>query len=149
VSDSIFEKNDRIRPQPMDITRLRRTPASVHEQEVARLEQLAHWLDSVFRIPGTNVRFGFDAILGLIPGLGDGVTALPSIYVVMAAHRMGVPKLTLARMGMNVGIDVILGAIPLLGDLFDIGFKANRKNVALLKRHIEKRSEQDAAYHSA
>jgi hypothetical protein len=147
MSDSIFAKNDPIRPQPSKVTPLRR--ASTHEQEVQRLEELAHWLDSVFRIPGTNVRFGFDAILGLIPGLGDGIVALPSVYVVLAAHRMGVPKLTLARMGMNVGIDMVLGAVPLVGDLFDIGFKANRKNVALLRRHIEKRSLQETATYSA
>jgi hypothetical protein len=75
--------------------------------------------------------------------------ALPSAYVVLTAHRMGVPKLTLARMAINVCIDALLGAVPLVGDLFDIGFKANRMNVALLKRHIESRKMHDDAVYSA
>jgi hypothetical protein len=106
------------------------------ESEIRKLEQLAHWMDNKFVIPGTNVRFGLDSLLGLIPGLGDTVTALPAIYMVMAAHRLGVSRFVLARMIGNVGIDMLVGAIPLLGDLFDLGFKANRRNVALLRRHL-------------
>jgi hypothetical protein len=147
MSDGIFGKNDPVRPQAANRTTLQRS--SYQDQEVQRLEELAHWLDSVFRIPGTDIRFGLDAILGLIPGLGDGVLAVPAAYVVLTAHRMGVSKLTLARMVMNIGIDTLLGAIPLVGDLFDIGFKANRKNVALLRRHIEKRGLREAAQYSA
>jgi hypothetical protein len=94
-----------------------------------------------FRVP--DIRFGLDAILGLVPGLGDGVLALPSAYVVLTAHRMGVSRFTLARMGANVGIDMLLGAIPLFGDLFDIGFKANRKNVALLRQQLAARGESE------
>jgi hypothetical protein len=109
------------------------------EEEIRRLENLADWMDSRFRLPGTNIRFGLDSLLGLIPGLGDGVLALPSAYVVLAAHRLGVSPLVLARMAGNVGIDMVIGAIPVLGDLFDVGFKANRRNVALLRRHLSER----------
>lgn len=109
------------------------------EEEIRRLENLADWMDSRFRLPGTNIRFGLDSLLGLIPGLGDGVLALPSAYVVLAAHRLGVSPLVLARMAGNVGIDMVIGAVPVLGDLFDVGFKANRRNVALLRRHLSER----------
>lgn len=143
ASDTILSKTDASRPRP--VTRLQRT--SPHEQEVQRLEELAHWLDTLFRLPGTNIRFGLDSILGLIPGLGDTLTTLPAAYVVLTAHRMGVSRLTLWRMVMNVGIDTLLGAIPLLGDLFDVGFKANRRNVALLRQHLERRElQQDPQY---
>ncbi len=96
-------------------------------EEVARLENMAYWLGSRFRITGTNVRFGLDAILGLIPGLGDGVLASPSAYLIMAAQRLGASNWLMVRMAANVGIDMILGAVPLVGDIFDVGFKANRR----------------------
>lgn len=111
------------------------------EAEIRKLETLADWLDSRFVIPGTNVRFGLDSVLGLIPGIGDTVLALPSIYVVMAAQRLGVSRFVLMRMIGNVGIDMLVGAIPVLGDLFDVGFKANRRNVALLRRHFGEERE--------
>ena len=104
--------------------------------ELRRLEYLADWLDSRFRLPGTNIRFGLDPILGLIPGIGDGTLALPAVYLIFCAARLGAPRRVLARMGLNVLIDILFGAIPLIGDLFDIGFKANRRNVALLKRAL-------------
>lgn len=107
------------------------------EAELRRLESLADWLDSRFRIPGTDIRFGLDGILGLFPGIGDSVLALPSAYLIMTAHKMGVSRFTLSRMVLNTGLDWLIGLIPLVGDLFDIGFKANRRNVALLRQHIE------------
>src|SRR5699024_5454147 len=91
-----------------------------------------------FRIPGTRVRFGFDSLLGLVPGIGDAATTLPAAYIVYRAHGLGVPWSTLARMGGNVAVDLFIGAIPVLGDIFDVGFKANRRNVALLRRHLGK-----------
>lgn len=100
------------------------------------LEVLADWLDSRFRIPGTGIRFGLDSVLGLVPGVGDAATTVPAAYMLYRAHRMGVPKTVLARMGWNVAIDLVVGAIPLVGDLFDLGFKANRRNVDLLRRHF-------------
>lgn len=100
------------------------------------LELLAHWLDSRFRIPGTGIRFGLDSVLGLVPGVGDAATTLPAAYILLRAHRLGVPKTMLARMGWNVVLDLALGAIPVVGDLFDLGFKANRRNVDLLRQHF-------------
>lgn len=111
-----------------------------HEAEIRRLEQLADWLDSRFRIPGTGIRFGFDSLLGLVPGVGDAATTLPAAYLVWRAHRLRVPRHVLARMAVNVGLDLLVGAVPLVGDLFDLGFKSNRRNVELLKRHLGRRS---------
>ncbi len=105
---------------------------------------MAHWMDSRFRIPGTNVRFGLDGLFGLIPGLGDGVTALPAVYLIMAAQRLGASKWLVTRMAVNVGVDVLVGAIPLVGDLFDVAFKANRRNIALLGRHLEETGQLNA-----
>jgi hypothetical protein len=101
------------------------------------LEQLSQWMDSKFQIPGLNIRFGLDALLGLIPGLGDGIAFLVSCYIIGAANHLGVPRITIARMGLNVGIDLVLGAVPLIGDLFDVAWKANTRNVELLRRTLE------------
>lgn len=106
------------------------------EAELRHLESVATWLDSRFRIPGTGFRFGFDSLLGLVPGVGDTATAIPAAYLVMRAHRMGAPAHLVARMVLNVLIDLFVGAIPLLGDLFDLGFKANRRNVNLLRGYF-------------
>jgi hypothetical protein len=100
------------------------------------LELLARIMDSAFRIPGLGIRFGLDAIIGLIPGLGDALTSLVSLYILSAAHRLGVPRVTLLRMAANIAIDTVLGALPLVGDAFDVYWKANEKNVALLRRHL-------------
>ena len=100
------------------------------------LDSLARWMDSAFEIPGTGVRFGLDAIIGLIPGIGDTVTSFVSLYILHAASRYGVARVTLLRMAMNIGIDWLFGAIPLVGDAFDVYWKANLKNVALLRRHV-------------
>lgn len=100
------------------------------------LERLARWMDSLFEVPGTGVRFGFDAIIGLIPGLGDTITSFVSLYILKAASRAGVPRITLVRMAANIGIDYIVGMVPVAGDLFDVYWKANLMNVELLRRHI-------------
>lgn len=102
------------------------------------LELLAWWLDSRFRIPGTKIRFGLDSVLGLVPGIGDAATTVPAAYLLYRAHRLGVPTSLLARMGANVAVDLVVGAIPIVGDIFDVGFKANRRNVDLLRRHLER-----------
>ncbi len=111
---------------------------SARHAELERLESLAHRMDTLFRIPGTGIRVGLDTLLGLVPGIGDTVTVAPAGYIMYKAHKMGVPKSTLARMGVNVGVDWVLGSIPLIGDLFDMGFKANRRNVKMLREHVEK-----------
>lgn len=98
------------------------------------LDQLSRWMDGLFRIPGVGWRFGLDAIVGLIPGVGDTLTTVISFYVLASAVRYRVPKITLLRMGMNIGIDYLFGAIPFVGDLFDAAWKSNTKNVELLRR---------------
>jgi hypothetical protein len=101
-----------------------------------KLELLAALMDSAFEIPGTNIRFGLDAIIGLIPGLGDTLTSFVSLYILKAASQAGVPRITLLRMATNIGIDYIVGIVPVAGDLFDVYWKANLRNVELLRRHI-------------
>jgi hypothetical protein len=101
------------------------------------LEVLSHLLDDCFHIPGTGIRFGIDGIVGLVPAVGDVLTGLASCIMIFAAWVRGVPYITLARMSANLAIDVIIGAIPFLGDAFDIAWKANRRNYKLLTRHLE------------
>lgn len=99
---------------------------------------LARALDSAVRIPGTNVRFGLDALLGLVPGLGDVAGAAMGSYLVLLGSRLGAPKPVLVRMVLNVALDTLAGVIPVAGDLFDVAWKANTRNMALLERHIER-----------
>lgn len=102
------------------------------------LEALRRWariFDSAFRIPGTRITFGLDPILGLIPGLGDVASPVFSLFFIWHGVRLGVPKVVLARMVLNVVIDTAVGVIPVVGDLFDFGWKANAWNLALLERH--------------
>jgi hypothetical protein len=96
------------------------------------LDLLSHLLDDWFRIPGTSVRFGLDGIVGFIPGVGDIIGGIASCVIIVAAWARGVSYVTLTRMLANWGIEVLLGAVPVLGNLFDIGWKANRRNYALL-----------------
>lgn len=95
-------------------------------------------LDSQFRVPGTNIRFGLDAIIGLIPGLGDISTPIFAALLLVQGVRMRLPLVVQARMVLNAAIDMALGFVPLLGDLADIGFKANLRNLALLERHASR-----------
>jgi hypothetical protein len=101
------------------------------------LDLLAHLLDDWFRIPGTSIRFGLDGIIGLVPWLGDVLAGLASCILIIAAWFRGVPYVTLTRMVVNLAIDVVIGVIPLFGDMFDIAWKANRRNYALMTRHLE------------
>jgi hypothetical protein len=94
-------------------------------------------LDEAFRIPGTSIRFGLDGILGLVPGLGDVLAGLLSLIIPIAAWIRGVPYVTLVRMTTNVAVGVLVGSIPLFGDIFDIAWKANRRNYQLLVRHLD------------
>jgi hypothetical protein len=108
------------------------------EAAIRRLEQLAHWLDDRYRLPGTGIRVGLDGIIGLIPGIGDTATGLLSAYIIYEAWRLGVPRSVLAGMLGNFGIDFVIGAVPVVGDIFDIGWKANRRNVRMLLRHLQR-----------
>lgn len=107
----------------------------VGDRRLDRLRKLAWLLDNQFRVPGTNFRFGLDALIGLVPGLGDIAGSVASAAFIFEAARLGVPKTVIARMLANVGIETVVGAIPALGDLFDAAFKANAKNLRLLERH--------------
>ena len=100
------------------------------------LDLLAHLLDDWFRIPGTTIRFGLDGIVGLIPGIGDIIGGLASCILIFAAWYRGLPYVALVRMIANVAIEVIVGVVPFFGDAFDIAWKANRRNYALMTRHL-------------
>jgi hypothetical protein len=129
VEVEIVDAADVDGPRPRSSRRL--------DQELEpELEMLAHWMDSAFHIPGIGIRFGLDAIIGLIPGLGDTVTSLASLYILNAGRRYGVPRVTMLRMAANIALDYVVGVIPFFGDAFDVVWKANQKNVALLKRHV-------------
>ncbi len=110
--------------------RARRDGSGVLRDE--NLDMLSHLLDDFIRIPGTSIRFGLDGIVGLIPGIGDLLGGLASTVLIVAAWARGVPKVTLLRMVANVAIEVVIGTVPVLGDLFDIAWRANRRNYALL-----------------
>lgn len=97
------------------------------------LENLSHYLDGLFRIPGTGWRFGLDAIIGLIPNVGDTITSLGSFYILFAGVRYGVPKITLLRMAFNIGLDYVVGTIPFVGDAFDLFWRANKQNMDLIR----------------
>ena|SRR6185503_7022238 len=106
------------------------------------LENLAWLMDDLIRIPGLGWRFGLDALIGLIPGFGDTATSLASFYILASAVRYRVPKITMLRMGLNVGIDYLVGSLPLVGDLFDAWWKSNQKNIALLRQRATVSAEE-------
>lgn len=108
-----------------------RRPEIEIDESLGRLSWL---MDDLIRVPGVGWRFGLDALVGLIPGLGDTATSLVSFYILASAVRYGVPKVTLLRMGMNLGIDYLVGSLPLVGDFFDAWWKSNQRNVALLSQ---------------
>ncbi len=105
------------------------------DSRIADVEALARWMDYVFVLPG-GFRYGLAGIIGLIPGIGDVFDALLSLYIVGRAVQLGIPRVTLMRMVLNVGIESVGGALPILGALFDSVFKANRRNYQLLKNHL-------------
>lgn len=113
-----------------------------HEDELARLKRLECLLDRQFAIAG--VEFGIDAVIGLVPIVGDLVSGAIGLYVIIEAKRLGVSRFTKARMYSNWGVDVAVGALPIVGDLFDVAFKSNTKNVKLLIADLEKRDMRRA-----
>jgi hypothetical protein len=117
------------------------SPAQSRAARIARIDALATLLDTAFIVPGTNIRFGFDAMIGLIPGIGDVITTAMSLYIVREARALGVPHHLIVRMLGNVALDGIVGAVPLLGDVFDVMWRANRRNIALLRNHLRARGE--------
>jgi hypothetical protein len=106
------------------------------------LERLGWLMDDLFRVPVLGWRFGLDALIGLVPGLGDTTTSLVSFYILAAAVRYRVPKITLLRMGLNIGLDYVIGSLPLVGDFADAWWKSNRKNVELLQKRATVSAEE-------
>jgi hypothetical protein len=102
-----------------------------------QLDYIAALLDDMWRIPGTHIRFGLDAIIGWIPGIGDAMAGVASCFIVFASWRRGVPSVTLTRMVANILLEATVGAIPLVGDIFHVAWKANRRNYRLLLREKE------------
>ncbi|TRD18912.1 DUF4112 domain-containing protein [Palleronia caenipelagi] len=113
------------------------------QRRLDRLHRISRHMDRAFRIPGTGFRLGWDSILGIIPGVGDLITTLPAAYILYESHRLGAPKSVLARQGVNIAIDTLVGSIPVLGDLFDAGHKANSKNVDLLRAHLHETGRRE------
>jgi uncharacterized protein DUF4112 len=114
---------------------------TLDERRLARMRRLGYLLDSSIRLPGTRFRFGIDAVIGLVPGLGDIAGGLLSMYIIWESSRLGLPRPILARMAWNVAIDVLVGEVPILGDLFDAGFKTNLRNLALLDGYLRRPAE--------
>jgi hypothetical protein len=106
-----------------------------HTARLESLRNLQRLLDEAFRVPGTSIRFGWDPIIGLVPWLGDFVPALLSCGIVLQAHQMRIPRVVQLRMLLNIGIDIIVGIVPVVGDVADVFWKSNTKNMALLERH--------------
>ena len=113
--------------------------------DLARLQALARLMDSAVQIPGTPVRFGLDGVLGLIPGAGDTVSALMSVFILYEARRLGISRPTLHRMATNVLLDAVVGTVPFAGDVYDVYWKANNRNVELLRRHLESAASPEAS----
>ena len=123
---------------PLEPTRDNRQSVKVETS----LEQLSWLMDDLFRVPVLGWRFGLDALVGLIPGFGDTATSLVSFYILVAAVRYRVPKITLLRMGLNVAFDYVVGSLPVVGDLADAWWKSNHKNMDLLKKRATVTSEE-------
>ncbi|MDY8110747.1 DUF4112 domain-containing protein [Fulvimarina sp. 2208YS6-2-32] len=112
-------------------------------RRLKRIGKVARLMDTAVRIPGTGIRFGGDAIVGLIPGIGDAGGGLISLWMINEARRLGMPNAKIVRMLANVGVDVGLGSIPLLGDAFDLYFKANRRNFDIIADHFGEHEMRD------
>ena len=104
----------------------------------AQFEKLTRFLDDAIKVPGTNLRIGWDSIIGIVPGLGDVVSTVLSGYLVYQAKQLGASNWVLTRMVGNVALDFLIGAVPVVGDVFDVFFKSNRRNSKLLKKHLDR-----------
>lgn len=122
-----YERTHNPRTEFRDVDRLVR---------LRRMRGLARLMDTALRIPGTRFSFGADSIIGLVPGVGDFAGAAISLYIVNEARRLGVPNDKLAKMLVNIGFDAVAGSVPLVGDLFDVYFKSNRRNLELVLDHF-------------
>jgi hypothetical protein len=111
-------------------------PTAGPNEGLRRARAVAALLDDAITIPGTDMRVGLDPLIGLMPGIGDFVGGAVSVYIILEAARAGAPASVLVRMASTVGVDIVIGSIPVLGDLFDFGWKSNTRNVRLLERHV-------------
>lgn len=109
-----------------------------HSEVLERLDRLSRLFDTAFALPGTNICFGIEAVMRLIPGIGDAAASALSCWLLYEAHRLKIPNHVFARMVLNVAIEGVMGAVPFLGDLFDVGFRANRRNVKILRDYFER-----------
>jgi len=116
----------------------RESDGSDNAQRLARVKQVARLMDAQFRIPGTPIRFGLDGLIGLIPGIGDTLSAATGIWIMVEAYRAGMSKPALLRMFANIFVDVIVGSIPIVGDAFDVYWKSNLRNAAILEKYLLK-----------
>lgn len=107
-------------------------------ERVKRLESIATVMDTAFVVPGTSIRFGFDGLIGLVPGIGDVATTVLSLYLVHEAWQLGAPRHVITRMLANVALDGVIGAVPVAGDVFDVMWRANKRNVRLLREWIDR-----------
>ncbi len=108
-----------------------------HLKRLERLERLSVRLDSAFRIPMTSIRVGWDPIVSVVPVIGDALALAPGAYIINESRAAGLPRHKLIRQAINCGIDFAIGSIPVLGTIFDVGFRSNRRNVAILREHLE------------
>ena len=119
---------------PLSQSAVRETPEAPEGSSTEHLNLIATWLDDRFEIPGTSIRYGLDALIGWIPGIGDVFAALASLFIVFAAWKRGAARITMLRMMLNLATEDTLGAIPLIGDVAHVAWKANRRNYNLLVR---------------
>lgn len=114
---------------------------SAHDafRRVERVERVARTMDRAFRVPLTGIRIGWDSIIGVVPGIGDTLALAPALWILNEAREMGAPKPLLVQMAGNIGVDWVIGLLPLIGDILDVGYKSNLRNAALLRAWVEER----------
>jgi hypothetical protein len=120
---------------PTVVATTKNSADAIAGRQRAGVDRLAWWLDNAIAVPGTRFRIGFDALIGLIPGVGDLVGTLLSSYIIAVAASQGLPRSALARMAINVGLEAIVGVVPIVGDLFDAAWKANQRNIRLMEQY--------------
>jgi hypothetical protein len=108
----------------------------VRHQKLKQLQQIAELMDGQFQVPGTDIQFGLDAVIGMVPVIGDLISGGISLWLIREARQLGAPRWLIARMLGNLAVDVSIGILPVVGDMFDVAWKANRMNMELLRRHL-------------
>ena len=120
--------------------------SATKKPNLENLDALARLMDAQFRVPGTSIRFGLDALIGLVPGMGDFSTFLVSGYMISVLAKNGASRFVLARMVWNIVLDALVGSIPVLGDIFDVAFKANQRNLQLMREHYQEGKHRGGAW---